>query len=253
MERVIVTASAGSFPGLSDALRVLNVSVEERPLIEFREPSSWGALDFALDRLDSYGTIALTSPRAAAALRERLVARRGGVPKSPATPPGVWAAGDATAAALAGVLGPVRVPDHREPTTGAAETLARAIIAARAPGPVLFPCGNTRRDELPELLRGAGIVVEEIVCYESFLASDSAAQMVMALATVVVAASPSVVRLLVRACSGGTRPELIAVGPTTAATARSSGWIPAAVSAQPSTDGIRDAVHQVFASRSAHE
>ncbi len=45
--------------------------------------------------------------------------------------------------------------------------LAKEIIAGKLKGPLVFFCGNERRDELPGMLRAAGIVVNEILTYET--------------------------------------------------------------------------------------
>jgi uroporphyrinogen-III synthase len=253
VETVVVTASAGTFPGLVEALRALPVLVEEHPLMNFAPPADWAPVDSALDCLNSYGAVAFTSPRAAAAVVERMAVRRPR-PSQGGNAPTVWAGGPATEAALGDALGQVGTPSEADlGTLGAAEALARAMVAARVAGPVLFLCGDSRRDELPERLRSHGITVEEIVCYRSVLASESAAHAAAARGTMVVVASPTVADLLVRACPPDARPDLLAVGPTTAASARASGWSPAAVASKPSVEALTDAVRNVLARRSGHE
>jgi uroporphyrinogen-III synthase len=59
---------------------------------------------------------------------------------------------------------------------------------------------------------------------------------------VLLVASPSVADLLARACPPGVRPLLLAVGPTTAAACRASGWVPSAVSVRPDAKGLALAV-----------
>lgn len=253
VETVVVTASAGTFPGLVEALRALPVLVEEHPLMNFVPPADWAPLDSALNRLNSYGAVAFTSPRAAAAVVERMTVRRPRRSQGGTTPT-VWAGGPATAAALGDALGQVHTPSEADSgTLGAAEALARAMVAARVAGPVLFLCGDSRRDELPERLRSHGITVDEIVCYRSVLASESAAHAAAARGTMLVVASPTVADLLVRACPPDARPDLLAVGPTTAASARASGWSPAAVASKPSVEALADAVRNVLARRPGHE
>lgn len=251
METVVVTASAGSFPGLAEALRKLSVLVVECPLLNFRPPSDWRPVDVALDQLGSYDAIALTSPRAAAALADRM-AHRGDPLSLPGHRPSVWAAGAATASALHGALGPVRMPleDHIG-RLGAAAALAVTMIEAQVTGRVLFPCGDSRREELPDRLRHEGIQVEEVVCYQPLLASEPAAYAAAGRGTVLVVASPSVANLLIRACPPHSRPDLIAAGPTTAASARASGWSPAAVAMQPTVEAVTAAVREVLARRSS--
>src|ERR1700674_4872262 len=148
-DTVVLTASAGTFPGLADALKEIPVAVEERPLLSFEPPLDWKPLDAALDRITSYGTIAFTSRRAAQAFTARIQSR--GMSWSGREDiPVVWAVGPATAAGLGGVLGSVRVPGRGDTALGAAETLARSMIQEAVRGPVLFPCGDVRRDELTQ-------------------------------------------------------------------------------------------------------
>jgi uroporphyrinogen-III synthase len=236
-ETVVLTGSAGSFPGLLEALREIPVAVEERPLLQFAPPLDWTPLDTALDRVSSYGAIAITSPRAGDALAERIDAR--GISWINQTGPEIWAVGPATATALRGLLGSVRMPGRRNAGgKGAGETLARTMIAAGVERPVLFLCGETRRDELPVELRKKGIIVDEVVCYRSVLASESDARAAASCGSLVVVASPSVAGLLARACPPPTRPRLLAVGPTTATAARAAGWSPAAVAEEPTARAV---------------
>jgi uroporphyrinogen-III synthase len=248
-ETIVVTASEGSFPGLVQALEGIAVEVQQYPLISFMAPSDWTSVDRALGRLSSYRAIAITSPRAAAAVAGRMKARREGAERVE-TLPAVWAGGSASAAALGGVLGPVRTPGERIAAGGVASALAHAMLEAEVAGPVLFPCGETRREELPELLRRGGIQVDEVVCYRSVLMSESAARAAAVRGTVVVVASPSVADLLVRACHPDARPDLLAVGPTTASAARASGWSPAAVATNPTAEAVAVAVRNILLKRS---
>lgn len=235
---VLVTASAGAFPGLAEALRAIPVGVEEVPLMTFAPPLDWGPVDTAVRDLGRYAAVAFTSPRSARAFAGR-VAALGGAPAATEA----WAAGAGTAQALGGALGEVHRPDEREVgKQGAAATLASelaaALLTAGPSGPVLFPCGDIRRDELPSRLRDDGIDVEEVVCYRSVLAGESEARRAVQRVQIVVVASPSVADLLARACPAGVRPALLAVGPTTAAAARASGWPPAGVAKRPTTEAL---------------
>jgi uroporphyrinogen-III synthase len=123
------------------------------------------------------------------------------------------------------------------------------MIQEAVSGPVLFPCGDARRDELPRVLGESGIEVHEVVCYRSVLADEFQARTAAATGTVLVVASPSVAGLLARACPRATRPELLAVGPTTAASARAAGWSPAAVANEPTTRSLSSAIRDLLANR----
>ena len=70
---VVVTSSAGTFPGLLEALEAIPVPVEECPLMEFAPPLDWRPVDQALDRLTEFDAVAVTSPRAARAFAERVM------------------------------------------------------------------------------------------------------------------------------------------------------------------------------------
>lgn len=249
IETVVLTASAGAFPGLAAALKGIPVALEERPLMIVAPPADWSPLDAALDRASEYGSVVFTSPRGAQALADRLKDRAITWPAGDAAPV-VWAAGPATAAALRGALGSVRLPVGRNAgKLGAAKALARAMLEDNVTGPVLFPCGESHRDELPVELRKNDVVVEEIVCYRSVLAAESEARVAASRGTVLVVASPSVADLLARACPRGSRPELLAVGPTTAQSARAAGWSPAAVASEPTARALAYAVKALLANR----
>jgi uroporphyrinogen-III synthase len=127
--------------------------------------------------------------------------------------------------------------------------LARAMLAEHVAGPVLFPCGEAHREELPAVLRSAGLSVDEIVCYRSVLADVADARVAAQLGTILIVASPMVAGLLAQACPRGHRPGLLAVGPTTAESARAAGWPPAAVAVEPSVRGLAAAVKGLLENR----
>jgi uroporphyrinogen-III synthase len=125
------------------------------------------------------------------------------------------------------------------------------MLDAGVTGPVLFPCGEIRREELPGRLRGAGIEVDEVVCYRSVLAGETAARAAAARAAILVVASPSVAELLAGTSAPGARPRMLAVGPTTAAAARAAGWPPEAVAARPDVEALLAGVRSLLAGDSA--
>jgi uroporphyrinogen-III synthase len=247
---VVVTASPGTFPGLLAALQAIPVAVEEHPLMSFAPPLDWRPVDAALDGLGRYDAVAFTSPRSARAFVDRVVAsEKQKVLELPGGPT-VWAGGAGTAAALGDLPVPLHTPEARlTGSLGAAGALARAMLDAGIRGPVLFPCGEIRRDELPARLRDDGLEVDEVVCYRSVLAGEVEARRAVQRGQVVVVASPSVADLLARACPSGSRPALLAVGPTTAAAARASGWPPAGVAARPTAEALVAGVRTLLSSR----
>jgi len=245
---VVLTLSPDSFPGLADRLRELAVPVEERPLLTFAPPVDWRPVDRALGRLSRYDALAFTSPRAATAFigRHRELGLESDQERGVLPP--VWSGGPGTAAALAPLVAKTRgAPETETGRIGAAAALAAAMLEGGVAGPVLFPCGELRRDELPTRLRHEGVEVDEVVCYRSVLADEAAARAAAARAAILVVASPSVADLLARASFVGVRPAMLAVGPTTAAAARASGWPPAAVAARPDVEALVAGVQSLVA------
>jgi uroporphyrinogen-III synthase len=245
----VLTVSPGAFPGLADGLRALPVIVEEFPLLTFVAPMDWAPVDRALGDLSCYDAVAFTSPRAATAFLGRYGEmacssnRRGD-----ALPP-VWSGGRGTTAALAPLAAAVRSPsEDQSGRVGAAAALAAAMLEAGVAGPVLYPCGEIRRDELPTRLRHEGIEVDEVVCYRAVLADEEMARAAAERAAILVVASPRVADLLARVSPAGARPRMLAVGPTTAAAARASGWPPAAVAARPDIEALLSGVRSLLAS-----
>jgi uroporphyrinogen-III synthase len=241
MASVVVTLSETALPGLGEALADLSVDIARHPLLTFAEPESWDALDQAIARIGEYAACAVTSPRAAAALLERAArtgALRGRV---------IWATGAATAAVLRGTGADLQVP-HRagEEDEGAAAALARAMLESGIGSPILFACGDRRTDALPAMLTAAGRAVHEVVCYRTLLASDEAARAAVRAADVLVVGSPSVAGLLARAASTGTRPDLLAIGVTTADAASACGWHPAAVASAPTVTALAAGVRALL-------
>jgi uroporphyrinogen-III synthase len=245
---VVITSSAGSFPGLVEALRAIPLVVEEHPLMSFAPPADWGPVDRALAHLGRFGAVALTSPRAARAFARRLTERGERTGSTGPLPP-LWASGATTADEL-GALARVRTPGRQaDQEGGAAAILARALLASGLRGPVLFPCGELRRDELPGLLRQEGVEVEEVICYRSVLVSEEEARSAVERASLLVVASPSVAQLLARACRSEGRPPILAVGPTTAAAARAAGWPPVAVAPDPTAESLADTARALLTIR----
>jgi uroporphyrinogen-III synthase len=246
VETVVLTASAGTFSGLAAALSNSPIVVEEHPLVSFESPQDWSELDAALLNASDLAAIAVTSPRAARALSDRL--RVLGIVWNDSGP-AIWAGGPGTAAELRDLTRRVRLPESQA-GRGSAETLARAMLDAGVVGPVLFACGEPRREELPRVLRQSGIHVREAVCYRSVLASRSEAGSALARGSMVVVASPSVMSLVSEVCEVNARPRLIAAGPTTAVSARAHGWPPDAVASEPTTEGVASAIRGMLVARS---
>jgi uroporphyrinogen-III synthase len=130
----------------------------------------------------------------------------------------------------------------RGETAGTAADLADEIASADPETPLLFLCGNRRRDDLPDGLRSAGVAFEELVVYETRTRTDLSLPP-PAEATWLAFFSPSGVEA-VRGADTGPLEEYrcAAIGPTTASTLEEYGLTPAAVASSPTPQGLVDAI-----------
>jgi uroporphyrinogen-III synthase len=243
---VVLTTAPGTLAGLADTLRAEGATVRETPLLSFGPPADWGPVDRAIFRLPEFGATAFTSPRAAETFATRLALHRVNPPRGQEA----WATGAATAAALSSLFDPVRTPSSLVTIdAGAGALLATAMIAAHVKAPVLYVCGDTRRDDVPTVLRAGGVRVEEIVCYRSVVAEPDVMRRAVIGADVLLAASPKVVTMLAKVCPKDERPALVVIGPTTAAAARAAGWAPAGVARRPTVEAVIERIRGLVKSR----
>jgi len=245
--RVVLTLSTGTLVGLAHTLASHGITVEECPVLRFEPPVDWELVDDALATLHRYRAIAFTSPRAAEAVATRWL---GHARRPHDKVPAVWATGPATAASLTDLFGAVRIPAvHQARGRGAGRALAGAMLSAGTGSPVLYPCGEIHRGELTRDLTEAGIVVDEVICYRSVLASGALASEAAGRADVLVVGSPRVAELLTAVCPPDRRPRLLALGPTTAATSRHHGWPPDAEVERPTVDEVAKQVRTLLSRR----
>lgn len=236
---VVLSIAPGSLSGLADRLRGEGLTVREVPLLSFGPPEDWAPVDRAIFRLPDFKAVAVTSPRAAQAFTARVAGHRVNPPRGQEA----WAPGTTTAEPLRDLFDSVRVPSSLVTLdAGAGSILGSAMLAAHVGSPVLFPCGDTRRDELSAVLRAGGVVVEEVVCYRSLLAPDDEARRALLGADVLLVASPRVATLAAKVSPRDERPALVAIGPTTAAAARAAGWAPAGVAKRPTVDAVAERI-----------
>lgn len=204
------------------------------PVLSFGFPNQ-SALRDHLERRDQYAGIVATSPRVASALerlfadREDLAQRWNGAP--------AYAVGPKTARRLRDVGLEPRGDD-----AGDAEALASQIIEEVPSAPLLFLCGNRRRDTLPNRLRAADVPFEELVVYETRIRQDLTLPTSEG-TTWLAFFSPSGLEAVEQ--SGVvdlSEYRLAAIGPTTGGALEEAGYSVAAVAQEPSPEGLVSAV-----------
>lgn len=228
---VVVTRARAQSSSLLARLRELGADTVEIPAIRIDEPSDGGAaLAAAVDRLDSYDWVIVTSPNGA---RRLLAACRDARAFGPAK---VAAIGPGTAEALAeGNVAADLVPDRF-----VAEGLLEVFPAG--PGRVLIPRAAEARDVLPEGLREQGWEVDVVEAYRTVQGHPSDADLARATtADIVTFTSSSTVQNFLAVCDT-VPPTVACIGPITATTAREHG-LDVDVEAEVHTiDGLLDAL-----------
>ncbi|MDX2165453.1 MAG: uroporphyrinogen-III C-methyltransferase [Deltaproteobacteria bacterium] len=160
--RIVVTRPRAQAAGFIDALGSFGADVLACPTIEIVPPDSWAPLDAAIDRIETYDWVVLTSANGVAMFFDRLRERHRDVRALHRAR--LAAVGSETAAAIAarGLLVDVVPAEFR------AEAVAAAMIALGVGGArVLLPRAAQAREILPLTLRAAGATVDEVASYQS--------------------------------------------------------------------------------------
>lgn len=204
------------------------------PVLSFVFPNQ-DALRKRLRRRKQYAGIVATSPRVAGAL-DRAFSAEAELAEAWRGAP-AYAVGPKTAGRLREVdLQP------RGEEAGTAEALAQRIVDNGPAAPLLFLCGNRRRDTLPDQLVEAGVPFEEQMVYEtrtrSTLDLPSPAG-----ETWLVFFSPSGLEAVQQAASvDPSAYRVAAIGPTTAGALEDAGLVVDAVAAAPAPDELVAAI-----------
>ena len=189
----------------------------------------------ALEHPKQYGGLVFTSPRAV----ESLVDAMSWLPSENATwhSKPIFVVGKRTAEEIrkAGF-------DPEGEESGSASLLAEYIAKRSFEQPLLFLCGDRRRDELPQRLEKAGVALDELCVYKT-LVREEVDLRGQPQPDWVVFFSPSGLE----AIEGNENfalhlPRIAAIGPTTAAELREAGYNVDAVADEPSPQGVAAAI-----------
>jgi len=218
--RVVVTRTRQQASALSRALRDLGAEPMEVPVIEVVDPVDGGAaLRRAMERLDQYDWVVITSPNGAARVRAALA----DVGRDARAFAGarIAAIGPATAAALAAAgLRADLVPEQF-----VAESLLDAMASGGGPGRALLARAEVARDVLPEGLRERGWTVDVVDAYRTVPATvtDEQREAITGADVITFTSSSTVDRFVEAAGIDAVPPVVACIGPVTAATARRHG------------------------------
>lgn len=250
--RVVVTRRTGQASSLVDGLRARGATVIEVPAIEIVPPPDLAPLDAAVQALESYDWIALTSPNAVTALLSRLTVL-GLFPRLGSGRTRIASVGPATSAALGASF-----PEDRVALEPAGEFRAAGLLAAFSERSlrgkrVLLPASTLARDELARGLGEMGAVVEVVAAYATVEPPglESAVRGCIEQGfDLVLFASPSAVEAFAHAAGAGARGLPAAViGPTTEAAARAAGFDVCGVARPATVEALLAAAERVLAPR----
>ncbi len=226
--RIVVTRAREQAANLIEPLEALGAEIVEIPCLEIRPPKSWEPLDRAIQRLETFDYLLLTSANGARLFLERLAVNgRDGRDLKGLT---IGAIGPATAAELAKAS--IRadfVPDEYQ-AEGLIKCLAGRDLRGQA---FLIPRAKIARDLLPRTLRQRGARVEVVEAYQTvgprFAARDLARWLDPPPDAVTFASSSAVMnffKLLTPRLKQKLlrKTQLVSIGPVTSATIRQLGY-----------------------------
>jgi uroporphyrinogen-III synthase len=225
--RVLVGRARHQAGALSGELRKLGATVLEIPFIEIRKPRSFKPLDSALQALDGYDWLILTSANGVEAMWDRLSKLR--LTKN-LKHLNIAAIGPATKEAIAQHGMKVDVVPKEYVAESVVRSLRRRVKGKR----VLLVRAKVARDVIPRELRRAGAQVDVVEAYETVVPQLSRTRLQSALKNprrrphVVTFTSSSTVRNFVDLLGSGQiagldEIRLASIGPVTSSTLRELG------------------------------
>jgi uroporphyrinogen-III synthase/uroporphyrinogen III methyltransferase/synthase len=247
-KRILVTRAAHQAGKLSEGLRAAGAEPIEVPVLEIEAPASYGPLDAALRKLNSYDWLILTSANAVHALMERMAACD---PVYNEPKPHIAAVGKATAEAArqSGFLIALTAKEY------VAESLVESLSHQASGKRVLLVRAAIARDLIPDTLRATGAIVDVVDAYQNAIPKGAPEKLRDALASYIDAAtftsSSSVTHLAEVARTAGIAfpfagVKAISIGPITSATLREHGWPPVAEADPHDISGLIAAVLSQF-------
>jgi uroporphyrinogen III methyltransferase/synthase len=252
--RVLVTRAADQAGPLVAALRQAGAQPVMASMIQLVPPHDWAEVDAALDRLDDYDLLLLTSANAARFFGDRARARGNTLEGIRAT---VVCVGPATAEAAMRLSLPVHgIPVERFDAEGLLDELERRGVPAGSR--ILLPRSEQARETLPEGLRARGCAVDTVTAYRNVAPDIDTEALRRQLAASELHAltftSPSTVANFSAMLDDAARAEagrcaIAAIGGVTADALRKNGLPPNVVPETPGAESLVAALIEYFAAQ----
>lgn len=249
--RILVTRARHQASELRRRLESLGAEVEEFPAIEIAPCDDFGPLDRAISKLEEFQWIIFTSINGVNAFFERLWHQGEDVRKLKGIRLAAIGPGTSRALASRGLRVDLVPGEYR------AEAIAEEIKGMVRPGErVLLPRAREARPVLPQELEKMGLMVEEVVAYETRAGCDSGFRLQQLLLErpfdAVTFTSSSTVKNLVNQLGGRSglwmlEPAAVAcIGPITASTAADLGLKVDLVAENYTIEGLVSALTRYF-------
>jgi len=229
--QVLVGRTRHQASALSAGLQDLGAVVIEIPFLEIRPPRSYQAFDTALERIQEFDWLILTSANGVEALAARMKQLR--IPAAKMEHLKIAAIGPATQDAIEKLGLEVSVVPKRYVAEAVVESLEKQVEGRR----ILLARAKVARDVIPRELQKLGAQVEVVEAYETVLPESSRSSLkalfenAQSRPDVITFASSSSVKNFVALLGGRARPphrdlegiRLASIGPITSATLRELG------------------------------
>lgn len=247
-KRVVVTRADSSSSQLVGLLNGHGATVIECPLIRIAYPPRHEAFAGALNRLQSYDWLVLTSLHAARALRRAL--REANLDARALAGCKIASIGPATTRALRRI----GITPDLVPTEHTADAFVEALSLFIHSKRILLLRSDIALAKLPRRLRDLGATVDEVVAYQTRPATPSAAAIAEMHegADAIVFCSPSAVHRYVELNLPAIGAAIACIGPTTAQAARDAGLSVDLVAQPHTSQGLVHALIDHFQPIGAH-
>ncbi|MEL7234544.1 MAG: uroporphyrinogen-III synthase [Chloroflexota bacterium] len=217
-KRVVVTRAPHQAGGLAEILRQRGAEPLLFPCIDVAPPENTAPLDSALQTIEQFEWLVLTSTNTVIALKQRLQFLA--IDAARLAHLHVGAVGRRTAKAAASRL---HVTVDVVPDEQTAEGLAATLPDMRGKQ-ILLPQSTIARDVLRDTLTASGADVTAVDAYQTVTGSGGMSTDAVKRADAVTFTSPSAVRGFVERCGNLLDLLVACIGPTTAAAAREAGF-----------------------------
>jgi uroporphyrinogen-III synthase len=245
-KRILITRAHEQAGALAEPLRALGADVIAIPSIEIQPPQSYGPLDRALKKVETYDWLLLTSVNGVQAMFRRM--EKLGIAPGLLRALCICAIGPATQAEIEKAGLKVDVVPAKYVAEAVVEALRRHIHGKR----VLLVRAKVARDVIPRELGAEGALVDVVEAYETVLPRTSRAKLKEALADperrphIITFTSSSTARNFIALLDGNPKPlagiKIASIGPVTSETLQQIGLKPDIEASEYTMEGLVRAI-----------